>query len=97
MKRLWIAAALAIALMGIAAGPAAAKPGDGLWDLYRGGLRTAKYIDLSHKLTPQIPVWQGFGSSFFSPAVNPETGQPYTYAPGADSVDRHPAPALTPA
>jgi kynurenine formamidase len=31
-------------------------------------------------LTPQIPVWKGFGPSFFAPALNPETGQPYTYA-----------------
>jgi kynurenine formamidase len=31
-------------------------------------------------LTPQIPVWRGFGPSFFEPAVDPATGEPYTFA-----------------
>ena len=81
MKRLWaLVGVLTVTVAGHAAGPVAAKPGGGLWDLYRDGLRGARYINLSHKLTPQIPVWKGFGPSFFSPALNPETGQPYTYA-----------------
>ena len=81
MKRLWaVLGIVAVIVTGIAAVPAAAKPGTGLWDLYRDGLRGARYINLSHRLTPQIPVWQGFGPSFFAPALNPETGQPYTYA-----------------
>jgi hypothetical protein len=33
---------------GVVAGPAAAHGGDGLWDLYGHGLRSAKDIDLSH-------------------------------------------------
>ena len=53
---------------------------DGLWRLYYGGLRTARYIDLTHRVTPRIPGWKGYGPSFFSPTVNPLTGQPYTYA-----------------
>jgi kynurenine formamidase len=81
MKRLWaVGIAVAMAIVGMAAGPAAAQRGNGLWDVYNKGLRGAKYIDLSHRLTPQIPVWQGFGPSFFSPSVNPATGSPYTYA-----------------
>jgi kynurenine formamidase len=81
MKRVSaVGIALAIVTVGLAAGPAAAQRGDGLWDVYNRGLRGAKYIDLSHRLTPQIPVWKGFGPSFFSPAVNPATGAPYTYA-----------------
>jgi kynurenine formamidase len=77
MKRV---AALAIALIvGVAAGPAVARDGS-LWHVYDDELRGARYIDLTHTLTPRIPVWKGFGPSAFSPSVNPETGAPYTYA-----------------
>ena len=51
----------------------------GLWSVYNQALRTAKYIDLTHTLTPSIPVWKGFGPAEFGPTVNPETGQPYRY------------------
>lgn len=51
----------------------------GLWSVYDEGLAGAKYIDLTHTLTPTIPVWHGFGPSTFGPAVNPETGTAYTY------------------
>jgi kynurenine formamidase len=80
MTRLLAVVLAAAALGGAAAGPAAAQPGDGLWRLYDDGLRGAKYIDLTHRITPQIPVWKGFGPSSFSPAVDPLTGVPYTYA-----------------
>ncbi len=83
MKRLLMAATtLAVAMAGLTAGPALAGGSHGrdLWRLYDGGLEPAKYIDLTHTLTPSIPVWKGFGPSFFSPSVNPETGKPYTYA-----------------
>ena len=52
----------------------------GLWGVYERSLKNAKYIDLTHTLTPSIPVWKGFGPSKFGPAVNPETGKPYQYA-----------------
>jgi kynurenine formamidase len=55
----------------------AAEPG--LWRVYFEGLKGAKYVDLTHTLTPQIPVWRGFGPARFGPTVNPETGVPYTY------------------
>jgi kynurenine formamidase len=51
----------------------------GLWQIYEQSLKSAKYIDLTHALTPLIPVWKGFAHAKFMPAVNPETGQPYTY------------------
>jgi kynurenine formamidase len=62
---------------------AAAARGHGgasLWRTYQTVLRHARYVDLTHKITPGMPVWKGFGPSAFGPSVNPETGQPYTYA-----------------
>jgi len=53
--------------------------GKGLWQVYEQSLRTAKYIDLTHTITPSIPVWQGFGPATFGPTLNPATGKPYTY------------------
>jgi kynurenine formamidase len=81
MKRVWaVGVAVAVAIVGVAPGPAAAERGDGLWRVYDNSLRGAKYIDLTHTLRPRIPVWKGFGPSVFTPSVNPETGAPYTYA-----------------
>ncbi len=51
-----------------------------LWDAYVKEFRDAKYVDLTHTITPAIPVWSGFGSSKFSRTVNSKTGQPYTFA-----------------
>src|ERR1700741_994699 len=51
-----------------------------LWQIYQTILRKAKYVDLTHTITPAIPVWKGFGPSKFAPALNPETGKPYQYA-----------------
>jgi hypothetical protein len=47
--------------------------------VYDRFLKGAKYIDLTHTLTPSIPVWKGFAPEKFAPTINPETGQPYTY------------------
>ncbi|MFO1432911.1 MAG: cyclase family protein [Candidatus Competibacteraceae bacterium] len=41
--------------------------------------KKANYVDLTHSITPTIPVWAGFGPSTFGSAVNPKTGKPYTY------------------
>ena len=57
----------------------AAAPG--LWQVYDQSLKGAKYVDLTHTLTPSIPVWAGFGPATFGPTINPETGQPYRYDP----------------
>jgi kynurenine formamidase len=61
-----------------AAGANAATPP--LWRLYDQALTRARYVDLTHTIRPSIPVWAGFGPSRFSPALNPDTGMPYTYA-----------------
>jgi kynurenine formamidase len=73
-------ALLVTLIAGLLAAPASAAAHNDLWDAYDGPLADAKYIDLSHVLTPQIPVWKGFGQSFFMPAVDPATGEAYTYA-----------------
>lgn len=39
-----------------------------LWQLYETALKSAKYVDLTHTITPRIPVWVGFAESTFSPA-----------------------------
>jgi len=52
----------------------------GLWSIFDKSLKNAKYIDLTHTLTPSIPVWKGFGPSTFEPTLNPETGKPYRYS-----------------
>jgi kynurenine formamidase len=77
MRKLLLAAAvLALAVPSAAE----AKDGKGLWRLYDRSLSKARYIDLTHAITPGIPVWRGFGPAQFSPAVDPATGKAYTYA-----------------
>ena len=79
MRRSLIAATIAALLTAAgAAGASAAEPS--LWQLYDQSLKGARYVDLTHTITPSIPVWAGFGPSKFMPTVNPSTGQPYTYA-----------------
>lgn len=75
------AATAAAVLLTVAAGTAGAEQGSapGLWAVYNQSLKNAKYIDLTHTLTPSIPVWKGFGPSKFGPTVNPDTGQAYDY------------------
>ena len=72
-------AAVALACGVAAPALAADKPSD-LWQMYDQVLSKSRYIDLTHTITPNMPVWKGFGPATFKPAVNPETGQPYTYA-----------------
>ncbi|MEY3869413.1 MAG: hypothetical protein RLZZ338_3304 [Cyanobacteriota bacterium] len=50
-----------------------------LWQIYEQSLKNAKYVDLTHTINPQIPVWAGFAKSTFEPTVNPKTGKPYNY------------------
>lgn len=40
----------------------------GLWSVYESALKGAKYVDLTHTITPTIPVWAGFAGSNFSQA-----------------------------
>lgn len=58
---------------------AQANPQPSLWQVYQQSLKPAKYIDLTHLITPSMPVWEGFTSPKFSATINPKTGQPYTY------------------
>ena len=39
-----------------------------LWSVYEMSLKGAKYVDLTHTITPNIPVWAGFAGSTFSQA-----------------------------
>jgi len=61
----------------------------GLWSLYEQSLKNAKYIDLTHTLTPSIPVWNGFAQSTFGPALNPKNGEPYRYAQDGFEATRY--------
>src|SRR5262245_8139612 len=47
---------------------ASATDAQGLWPVYHEGLKGAKYVDLTHTITPKIPVWSGFAGSTFSKA-----------------------------
>jgi kynurenine formamidase len=60
---------------------------DGLWRVYEQALKGAKYVDLTHTITPAIPVWAGFAQSTFAPAKAGsdiegyvKKGDVYTYA-----------------
>jgi kynurenine formamidase len=77
------AAAAGTTLTLVATGPSAAQArptAAGLWQVYEQSFRNARYIDLTHEITPGIPVWKGFGPGKFGATVNPQTGKPYTYA-----------------
>ncbi|BAY25352.1 cyclase family protein [Calothrix sp. NIES-2100] len=50
-----------------------------LWQVYQQSLKKAKYVDLTHTITPTIPVWSGFSASKFEPTINPQTLQAYNY------------------
>jgi kynurenine formamidase len=75
-----LAAAFGLEVQGCAA-PEAVKTANSapLWQVYEDSLKSAKYVDLTHRITPHIPVWHGFGPSRFMPTVDPATHRPYTY------------------
>jgi len=77
MRRTLAAAAVAAALVALAAAPASAQDSS-LWKVYDSALKGARYVDLTHTITPSIPVRAGFGPSQFGPSINPATGNPYT-------------------
>jgi kynurenine formamidase len=79
---------LALAVFLASASSAAAKQPP-LWRVYKDSLKGAKYIDLTHTITPHIPVWSGFGPATFAPAVTPDTGRPYTYAQDGFEATRY--------
>jgi kynurenine formamidase len=66
---------------------ALAQDGKGLWSVYDRSLKGAKYVDLTHVIAPNIPVWYGFGPSKFEPAEAgtdieglARKGEAFTYA-----------------
>jgi kynurenine formamidase len=76
-------AAVAATLTVVAAAPDSAHAttsANGLWQVYNQAFKNARYIDLTHEITPGIPVWKGFGPGKFSATVDPKTGKAYTYA-----------------
>ena len=60
-----------------------------LWQVYNSYLRNAKYVDLTHAITPTIPVWKGFGKSKFGRTVDPKTGRIYTYEKDGFEASRY--------
>ena len=70
-RQAWHARATAIAgalALVLAAMPSARAADKGLWAVYESALKGAKYVDLTHTITPHIPVWAGFAPSTFAPA-----------------------------
>jgi kynurenine formamidase len=63
-----------------------------LWQLYDQSLKGAKYIDLTHTITPAIPVWKGFARAKFAAAANPQTKQSYTYKHDGFEATRYDLP-----
>jgi kynurenine formamidase len=77
-----LVAALAAAVVAVgtaARGEQARTLSPGLWQVYDRSLSKARYIDLTHSITPNMPVWKGFGPAKFGPSVDPKRGKAYTY------------------
>lgn len=90
MRRTIIADWVVSVAVALAGGLGCARPrADGLWRVYAESLAGARYVDLTHTITPAIPVWAGFGRSSFGPAVNPETGKEYGYAADGFEASRY--------
>ena len=64
-----IVGAVAALLLKPAAEMFGASDRPGLWAAYDKTFARAKYVDLTHTITPEIPVWAGFGPPSFGPAV----------------------------
>jgi kynurenine formamidase len=58
----------AVMWLALLAVPARAADDTALWTVYETALKRAKYVDLTHTITPAIPVWAGFGPSTFARA-----------------------------
>ncbi|WP_118134360.1 cyclase family protein [Oceanicella sp. SM1341] len=74
------------------AGAAAAQdtaPASGLWGAYETIFKGAKYVDLTHVITPTIPVWPGFGDSTFAPAEAGAALGDYAAAGDTFTYDKH--------
>jgi kynurenine formamidase len=80
---------LVAALGGVACASRSAAPANDLWGAYDAVLKHAKYVDLTHTITPSIPVWAGFGPATFGPAVDPKTGVAYNYGKDGFEATRY--------
>jgi kynurenine formamidase len=89
MRRLWFAGFPLAALAGCVTRSATPPTQPPLWLVYGQSLRNAKYVDLTHTITPRAPVWAGFGPSAFGPTVNPTTRKPYTYEADGFAATRY--------
>jgi kynurenine formamidase len=86
MRRLLLGVLAAAAL---AAPQAAQAATPDLWQTYRQVFAKARYIGLNHMIAPRVPVWKGFGPSVFGPAIDPATGNAYTYAKDGFEATRY--------
>jgi len=77
MNRIGIVVLVSVACSACAAPSSERTPA--LWRTYENVLKGARYVDLTHSITPSIPVWAGFGPSTFGPTVDPETGTAYSW------------------
>jgi kynurenine formamidase len=79
-KRLLIFGLLSLALItSLIANAVQLEKQNSLWSVYQQSLKNAKYVDLTHTITPNMAVWSGFTAPKFTPTVNPKTGKAYTY------------------
>ena len=78
-------------LVGLSCSACAAPPRTAptLWQVYEQSLKSAKYVDLTHSITPSIPVWAGFGGAKFGPTIDPKTGIPYSWAKDGFEATRY--------
>lgn len=88
VSRSWVVlAAVAVSAVLAMPGRGLAEDDTSLWSVYEQALKGAKYVDLTHTITPNIPVWAGFADSTFAPAKAgtdiegfAAKGEVYTYA-----------------
>jgi kynurenine formamidase len=76
-------------VLGLSASAAMAQDGKGLWSVYDEALKGAKYIDLTHVIGPNVPVWHGFGPSKFEPAQAGADIEGYARKGAAFSFAKH--------
>ncbi|MFC3182136.1 cyclase family protein [Cypionkella sinensis] len=76
-------------LFALALGTAAQAEDPGLWKVYNDSLKSAKYVDLTHTITPDIPVWAGFGGPTFAPATAGVATEGYVAKGDAFTYEKH--------
>ena len=87
--RLISSTTIALAICAVMTPSIAAAEGQGLWSVYESALKGAKYVDLTHTITPKIPVWVGFPGSFFSQAKAGSDIEGYARKGDAFTYEKH--------